>query len=391
MTGGNVGQDGILRGGWQPPPACQGRAQGAPPIGRSLQSYPTILLLVLLALSGCSRYADFSLPPVSGGDPTMTFAFEAQVEPVLTPGVDAWESHDVLNPSVISRPGPQSLLSFYSGFDGRTWRTGLAASDDGTHWQKQGVILSPDPRTWEGSYIAANGSALWYENQFWYWYQAGPREKPRIGLARAVDTASEPRPLGSDGHTSFVTGPTSWRKEPSPVLDPGPYESWDECAVADPYVIRIEPYFYLFYLGQDRARRQRLGVARSTDGVRWEKLRANPILELGDPGAFDENGLGEPAVWHSHGFYWMLYTGRDTTETRRLGLARSTDGVHWRKLPVVFAGSQPWDAKVICDPTVEVAAGVIRVWFGGGDVASPDENLHGQIGMAILRPVRTTR
>jgi predicted GH43/DUF377 family glycosyl hydrolase len=333
-------------------------------------------LLLVLLLPGCSRYADFNLPPVSGGDPSMTFAFEAQPEPVLTGG-DGWESHDVLNPSVISHPGPQSLLNLYSGFDGRTWRTGLAASDDGTHWQKQGVILSPDPQTWEGSYIAANGSALWYENQFWYWYQAGPREQPRIGLS-----TSEPRPSGSVWH---------WRKEPNPVLEPGPYGSWDEYGVADPCVVRIEPYFYLFYLGQDRARRQRLGVARSTDGVRWEKLRANPILELGGPGAFDENGLGEPAVWNSHGFYWMLYTGRDTTENRRLGLARSTDGVHWQKLRTVFAGNQPWDAKVVCDPTVEVADGVIRVWFGGGDVASPDENLHGQIGLAILRPVSAIR
>jgi len=340
------------------------------------------LLLGLLALSGCGRYADFALPPVSGGDPNMTFAFEAQAEPVLTAG-DGWESHDVLNPSVISEhrprpanpagtpPGPWPLL-LYSGFDGRTWRTGLAVSDDGTHWQKQGVILSPDPQTWEGSYIAANGSALWHENQFWYWYQAGPRESPRIGLARAADTRS-------------------WRKEPKPVLDPGPYGSWDEYGVADPYVIRIEPYFYLFYLGQDRARRQRLGVARSTDGIRWQKLRANPVLELGDDGAFDENGLGEPAVWNSHGFYWMLYTGRDTAENRRLGLARSTDGVQWRKLPVVFSGNQPWDAKVVCDPTVEVAGGVIRVWFGGGDVASPDENLHGKIGAAIFRPVSAIR
>jgi hypothetical protein len=42
---------------------------------------------------------------------------------------------------------------------------------------------------------------------------------------------------------------------------------------------------------------------------------------------------------------------------------------------------------VVCDPTVEVAGGVIRVWFGGGDAASPDENLHGRIGSAILRPV----
>ena len=131
-------------------------------------------------------------------------------------------------------------------------------------------------------------------------------------------------------------------------------------------------------------------MARSADGSHWEKLRSNPILELGADGAFDEVGLGEPAVWQSHGFYWLLYRGRDVAEYRRLGLARSTDGVHWRKLSTMFAGSAAWDAKVLCDPTVMVDGGVVKVWFGGGDVASPDENLHGQIGFATLRPVNAT-
>jgi predicted GH43/DUF377 family glycosyl hydrolase len=230
-----------------------------------------------------------------------------------------------------------------------------------------GVILSPDPQTWEGSYIAANGSAVSYQGSLWYWYQSGPKGQPEIGLARS-------------------NGSRIWRKEPKPVLDRGPYSSWDEIAVADPYVIRIEPYFYLYYLGQDRARQQRLGVARSTDGLHWQKLRSNPILELGETGAFDEAGLGEPSVWESNGFYWMLYTGRDLSENRRLGLARSTDGVQWVKLPAVFAGSQAWDSKVICDPSTD---GRI-VYFGGGDVASPDENLHGRIGMGRLTPVSAT-
>jgi hypothetical protein len=43
----------------------------------------------------------------------------------------------------------------------------------------------------------------------------------------------------------------------------------------------------------------------------------------------DEAGIGEPAVWQSHGFYWMLYTVRDFNENRHLRLARSTDGVRW--------------------------------------------------------------
>jgi predicted GH43/DUF377 family glycosyl hydrolase len=332
---------------------------------------PALPLAAIFLLTGCGRYADFTLPPVGGGDPNLTFAFDALPEPVLGRN-STWASRDALAPSVV-RQGV--WVNFFSGYDGITWRTGSVFSRDaGIHWGPESPeFLAPDPHSWEGSYIAGNGSALVDRGHFWYWYVAGARNAGRIGLVRSNDDRE-------------------WRREPAPVLRNGPFESWDERAVADPYVIRVGPHFYLYYLGHDRAAppRQRIGVARSTDGLHWEKLRSNPILEPGPPGSFDEAGVGEPAVWQSHGYYWMLFTGRDFSEIRRLGLARSTDGVHWTKLPTVFSGTQPWDSKVICDPTVLVENGEIRVWFGGGDVASPDENLHGQIGYAVLRPVSAT-
>jgi predicted GH43/DUF377 family glycosyl hydrolase len=274
-----------------------------------------------------------------------------------------FDSVDALNPSVI-RQG-DAYYNLYSGFDGKTWHTGLAVSADGIAWHKEGKILSPDPRTWEGDAIAANGSALADPSGILYYYQAGD-PVVRIGLARSAN-----------GH--------QWQKNSSPVLDAGPNGSWDERAVADPYVIRAGSKYYMFYLGQDRARRQRLGVAVSSDGEIWYKLRANPILELGGYGAFDENGLGEPAVWASHGYYWMLYTGRDRNEFRRLGMARSRDGVKWEKLSTVFGGDQAWNSRVLCDATVLQEENHTTVWFGGGDVARPDQNIHGQIGVAEMR------
>ena len=112
----------------------------------------------------------------------------------------------------------------------------------------------------------------------------------------------------------------------------------------------------------------------------------NPILEIGADGSFDENGLGEPAVWRSHGSWWMLYTGRDRREYRRMGLARSPDGVQWERIPTpVISGEQEWNSKVVCDPSVMVNGDTVRVWFGGGNVARPDENLNGQIGYGELR------
>ena len=302
--------------------------------------------VAIFSLIGCGRYANFTLPEAPGGDASLVFRFVAEPEPVVT----REPFNDALNPSVAGR------MNLYSVYDGQ-WHTALATSADGVHWRKEGIVL----RAAAGSYIAANGSAVSYAGQVWYWYETGTKDRLRISLARSADARA-------------------WRAEPAPVLDAGPAGSWDERAAADPYVIRIEPYFYMYYLGQDRAARQRIGVARSGDGVHWEKLRANPVVEMDE----EEAGIGEPAVWQSDGFYWMLYTVRDFAENRYLRLARSTDGVRWTKLAVRYKGTEAWDSKVICDPTVVVDGGRILVWFGGGDVASPDENLHGQIGFATL-------
>jgi hypothetical protein len=307
-------------------------------------------------LGGCGRYAEFTLPALSGGNPDVRITFEEYPEPVIPRG----DARDVLNPSVIR--GGMGRINAYSAFDGKTWQTRVAQSDDGIHWKPLMPSLSPEPGTWEGSYIAANGAAMFVGPEIWYWYVAGPRERPRLGIAQG------------------------WQKERRPVMEPGPYMSWDEYGVADPYIIRVNDSYYLYFLGQDRASRQRIGVARSRNGIQWDKLRSNPILELGESGAFDEKGLGEPAVWQARGFYWMLYTGRGAGEVRKLGMARSIDGVHWTKLPQVFSGAQEWDSKVMCDPTVEpLDDSRVAVWFGGGNVASPDENLNGQIGYGVLR------
>ena len=324
-----------------------------------------MLVVALAVLSACGRYADFTLPVLQPAK-EVTYSVTSVSRPLLTRGAPGeWDAVDVLNPSVFAWRG--KYFNLYSGFDGHTWRTGLAASSDGLRWDKLGPVLAPDPASWEGRYIAANGSALLFHGRLFYWYQAA--RMPRIGLAQS-----------SDGLV--------WSKQEQPVLPAGPRGSWDELGAADPYVVSGGDFLYMFYLGQDRAHRQRLGVARSRDGFEWTKLRANPVLELGAPGQFDERGLGEPAVWTASGWYWMLYTGRDRHEQRRIGIARSRDGVHWAKLGngPLFSGHDAWNAQVVCDPTVMERGGEVRVWYGGGDQPRPDQRIDGQIGQFTLTP-----
>jgi predicted GH43/DUF377 family glycosyl hydrolase len=285
-------------------------------------------------------------------------------EPLLAPGVEgAWDGVDALNPSVVRFQG--RYFNFYSGFDGQTWRTGLATSTDGRSWQKHGsdALFGPDHR-WEGSYIAANGATLVRGDQVLHWYQAGPRNETRIGFGHSPDGIE-------------------WERYYEPVLGYGPSGSWDESALGDPYALACGDWIYLYYLGQNRFGVQRLGVARSRDGVHWQKSHLNPILETGGASAFDERGLGEPAVFFAEGAFWMVYVGRDEEEKRRLGWARSEDGVHWQKVsqPGVIEGRQPWNEAVLCDPELLVENGRLLILFGGGDRPSPDENLNGRIGL----------
>ncbi|MCX6609524.1 MAG: hypothetical protein NTW74_01590 [Acidobacteria bacterium] len=307
-------------------------------------------LLFALLLCGCGRYDDFALPKPQG--PPLDLRWQPNPAPVIERGA----SPDVLNPSVVRwRDG---YINLYSLFDGTSWHTALATSKDGLSWQDSGKVIDA-----KGDYIAANGGALVVGSELLYAYQAGPKGKTVIHLARS-----------SDGR--------SWTT--APILSLGPSMSWDEISIGDPYLISASGEIYLFYLGEDRARRQRLGVAKSKDGTTWTKHRG-PLVELGGAGDFDENGLGEPAVFEANGQWVMLYTGRDRKEKRAMGYAVSKDGRHWEKLKEpVLRGDQPWNSAVVCDATVLVENCKARIWFGGGDLPKPDERLNGQIGYAEL-------
>src|SRR5215471_11093320 len=106
-----------------------------------------LFLIFVLAACGCGRYADFTLPQPDSAGPGGAFHWRAQAAPVLGRGPEgAWDSSDVLNPSVVRFGG--RYINLYSGFDGATWHTGIADSLDGVLWTKRQRVLSP--AGWEG-------------------------------------------------------------------------------------------------------------------------------------------------------------------------------------------------------------------------------------------------
>jgi predicted GH43/DUF377 family glycosyl hydrolase len=333
----------------------------------------SFLGMFVMACSGCGGGGGSSPAPVAQATAPRPSLSITSIDP--TPvmgrgGAGAWDSGDVLNPTVIQRDN--ALYDYYSGYDGSVWRTGLATStDSGVTWTKQAKpVLGLGG--WATQYIAANGAAISFNGQVLYFFQGEDSNGvTKIGLATS-----------SDG--------VNFTMQPNPVLNVEAPGSWDDTAVGDPYIVQFGNTLYLYYLGMNSQDVQLLGVATSTDGINWTRV-AGPLLPQGGATDFDAHGQGEPAVVYSAPFYYMLYVGRSPTEFRDIGWAVSSDGINWTKqsqglIPANLR--QAWDSQVICDPTILPTGnndGTFNVWFGGGDKDQPSQGLDGQIGRFTMK------
>lgn len=125
----------------------------------------------------------------------------------------------------------------------------------------------------------------------------------------------------------------NFQKSPAnPILEPGPPDSFDQFAVTDPAVIRVRGLYYLYYAGETEDEIEQIGLATSRDGVHFTKHPDNPVLKVGPPGSFDEQEVSNPMVLRRGGTWFMWYAGV-SEDIESTGLALSLDGVHWTKFP----------------------------------------------------------
>ncbi len=114
----------------------------------------------------------------------------------------------------------------------------------------------------------------------------------------------------------------------------------------------------------------------------WQRDSDVPCVSLGPPGAFDDAHIFAPCVAFENGPFRMWCCGsRGTVEGRvfKVGLATSSDGIHFQKhpaSPVLSFG----DTRSILTPTLLRHAdgslcrqnGLLRMWFSSTDFPSGD-------------------
>jgi beta-fructofuranosidase len=224
----------------------------------------------------------------------------------------------------------------------------------------------------------------------------------------------------SIGHARS-TDLTNWTLMPDALVPSDP-EAWDDLATWTGSTVRGgDGRWHMFYTGVSRAEnglRQRIGVATSTDLIRWDKDPGGSIVEADaewyerlDLNGWHDEAWRDPWVYPDHlGNGWhMLVTARARSgapdERGVIGHARSRDLRHWKVQPPLsrpgsgFGQLEVPQVELFDDqPTLifscmpsHFSATRRRTAATGGVWIAPGDSIYGPFDIASARPLTDDR
>jgi predicted GH43/DUF377 family glycosyl hydrolase len=136
---------------------------------------------------------------------------------------------------------------------------------------------------------------------------------------------------------------TSWhRVSETPVISPQG-DGWESAGTFNPAVVVRDGKIIMLYRAQDKQGTSRLGYAESSDGVRFTR-RAEPVLSPTEDYEKD-GGVEDPRLVEFDGTYYLTYTGYNKKDAQ-LCLATSRDLIHWQRKGVILpAYKGRWNVK----------------------------------------------
>lgn len=312
-----------------------------------------VIVGVLLGAVGLILAAGFNNSAVASEAGRILF-LPAGCNPILTPGFpETWDAGVVSLPKVLPHKG--ALYVFYTGTPGTLPEMGppaigVAATTDGVTFRKfdRNPLLEGDGDGFD-AYAVSEGVPFVDGDGLVLLYNARATEGHGPGRSIGRATATE------------VTGP--WTRDDQPALTVGPEGAWDSGFVSPNCVVSTEGGYILYYSGGETfedGEPRRLGVATSPDGITWTKYddpkttnppfaQRDPILELGQNGAWDSFAAWEASVLKTQTGWEMFYEGIGPVDTPigravQIGFAKSVDGIRWTKYennPILGLGSEP--------------------------------------------------
>jgi len=138
----------------------------------------------------------------------------------------------------------------------------------------------------------------------------------------------------SEQEPARVIGPgMEFRKTGRVVLGLGGPGSFDECNAKYPCVLRVGDEWWMWYNGRaGDCFTGGIGLARSQDGLAWKKAGGGkPVFTPGPAGACDSTKVDHPAVVQIGDRFHMWYTAGNRSSTYTVGYATSSNGIAWTR------------------------------------------------------------
>jgi predicted GH43/DUF377 family glycosyl hydrolase len=333
----------------------------------------TVTVVITLAATAGSRAQPLAITNAAAiVDPaTMQRIYDEVKTPFKYGIVLRGETNQLVDCPSILREGKQWFMMYVANSGKVGYETFLARSDDLLRWTKLGKILSFTKTGWD-AWQADGGLALvnsdWegdhalgkFDGKYWLSYIGG--------ALKGYET--DPLSIGM-AWTETPTEAREWQRVPqNPVLGPKDADAreFERKTLYKSTIIRdttasLGAPFVMFYNAKVKNGYERIGMALSTNLVHWTRLGTNCVVANGEA---KRNGItGDPQLVRMGDVWVMFYFGAGWKPKAFDTFAVSRDLVNWTQWegPHLVEPSEPWDATYAHKPWVLKHDGVVYHFY----------------------------
>ncbi|MCU4975457.1 hypothetical protein OB955_22465 [Halobacteria archaeon AArc-m2/3/4] len=249
-------------------------------------------------------------------------------------------------PTVYQIPGDETWYMSFVGFNGDGYQSFVAESDDLVNWSNPRLAFGFGP---EGAFDHGGVTlgAYLYES---YDIDAPRRMKRHDGSFWSLYGAYprqgeyETRP-GSEGLAKSNDGITWERAKDDPILSVHQDDcgEWEQSCIYQPWLLEHDGHYYDFYNAANGSV-EKTGLATSEDLRSWDRYEDNPVVDTGPEGSFNEQFSSDPKVYWDEDHWVMFFfgVGRDGAHIM-LAFSRNLHNWTVNPDPIYEAGGHPHD------------------------------------------------
>ena len=292
------------------------------------------------------------------------YSFERHgTTPIIPLGTTGtWDSVDITNPDVFWDAPNNRWVMNYSGWNGTSWRTGLAYSTDLVTWTKEASNPVWGPEDWNpagDAYITANGSIVLKGSTYYLYFQY--KTIPRIYCATSTDLLNWTIANGGN-----------------PVIN---VDGTDTTLTADPFarLMGDGETIEIIYVGAKASASTRtIRRQTSTDGITFGNKTT-----FFEPQVATPNNHGEPCILRDGNNISCWYDCAITNQVRFISQAVSNDnGATWTHRQGVYHPVGGSDRVQVFDSCVVRHNGTAYMFYAGAPLPGAAEGMGAQIFVA---------